>query len=84
MIGLTISTMFMVFLRAIQQQNVIHGYYKWAAVTSYALAVAEVSVIYIVATVGYNSVIYVGTGGAIGVVLSMYVHRKWIGGCNDK
>jgi len=78
MIILLLATTVMVFLRALQQQNVIHGYYKWAAVTSYALAVMEVSVIYTIASVGYSSILWVGTGGAIGVTLSMYVHRRYI------
>ncbi len=78
MILLLVATTIMVFLRATQQQNVIHGYYKWAAITSYALAIMEVSVIYTVASVGYSSILWVGTGGAIGVTLSMYIHRKYI------
>ena len=71
-----IATFFLVFLRAIQQQNVIGGHLYMAACTSYFIAIAEVTVIYWVASTGFDAVLWVGTGGACGVVLAMLSHRK--------
>lgn len=67
-----------VFLRAIQQQNVIHGRYKFAAMTSYLIALAEVGVVLIVVDKGWHAVPWIGTGGALGVTLAMFVHRRWV------
>ena len=70
------ATFALVFLRAIQQQNVIHGQYWLAAVTPYAIAVAEVaSVVWVVQT-GWAAIPWVGTGGALGVTSAMWIHRK--------
>jgi len=71
-----IATFFLVFLRAIQQQNVIGGHYYMAAITSYSMAIAEVTLIYWVAKTGFSAVLWVGTGGAFGVTLAMFSHRK--------
>lgn len=74
-----LATACLVFLRAIQQQNVIHGNYIAAAITPYAIACAEVaSVLYVVA-IGWPSIPYVGTGGAVGVIAGMAVHRRLTG-----
>ena len=71
-----IATFFLVFLRAIQQQNVIGGHFYMAAATSYGIAMSEVSVIYWVASEGLDAVLWAGTGGALGVTLAMFSHRK--------
>ena len=76
MIILTAATFLLVFLRAWQQQNVIHGYYKWAFVTSYGLALADVMVIIEVVNYGMMAIPYVGTGGAIGVITAMKLHKR--------
>lgn len=75
---LMLSSFLLVFMRAMQQQNVIHRYYWWAAITSYAIAIGEVAIVYNVAQVGWTAIPWVGTGGALGVTLSMYVHNRWI------
>lgn len=75
---LLFSTFILVFMRAIQQQNVIHRHYIMAAFTSYMIAVGEVAVVFNVAQVGWPAIPWVGTGGALGVTLSMYVHKRWI------
>jgi hypothetical protein len=76
MVTLTIATFALVFLRAWQQQNVIHGWYIWAAVTSYALALADVLVLLGVVHHGLPAVPWVGTGGALGVTAAMFLHRR--------
>jgi hypothetical protein len=75
---LLFSTMLLVFLRAFQTQNVIHGHYLMAGVTSYFMAAGEVAVVLGVVQLGWQAVPWVGTGGAVGVTLSMYVHKRWI------
>ena len=76
MIVLMLATFMLVFLKAWQQQNVIHGYYKWAAITSYGLAIAEVLVVVGIVEYGLMAVFYIGTGGAVGVVSAMKLHKR--------
>ena len=71
-----LATFALVFLRAIQQQNVIHGQYWLAGITPYALAVAEVASVLWVVQTGWSAIPWVGTGGAIGVTTAMMLHRK--------
>lgn len=73
---IAIATFALVFLRGIQQQNVIHGQYLLAAVTPFALAVAEVASVVWVVEVGWPAVPWVGLGGALGVTLAMFLHRR--------
>ena len=68
----------MVALRAFQQQNVIHSYYKWAACTSYLMAFAEITTILLVVQSGWAAALWVGTGGALGVTFAMYMHKRFI------
>ena len=75
-LAIFIAAFWLVFLRAIQQQNVIHGNYIAAAVTPYLIACAEVASVLFVVSIGWAAIPYVGTGGAIGVTLGMYVHRR--------
>ncbi len=69
-----ISTFFTVGLLGFQQQNVTHGWYWWAAVTSMAIAAAQYVMITSVAHGG--SCILMGLGGAMGVTASMFIHKR--------
>lgn len=71
-----LATALLVFMRGIQQQNVIHGHYLAAAITPYFIAMGEVATVLWVVDIGWQAVPWVGTGGAIGVTLSMWVHRR--------
>lgn len=73
---LAAATFALVFLRAIQQQNVIHGQYVLAAVTPFAIACAEVATVLWVVDVGWPAVPWVGIGGALGVTAAMFAHRR--------
>jgi len=77
-LSLVLATAILVSLRAIQQQNVLHKYYTHAAITSFLMAFAEVTVIVTVVSQGFSSAIYVGAGGAIGVCFAMWFHPKYI------
>jgi hypothetical protein len=72
-----IATFCLVFLRAIQQQNVIGGHYVAAALTPYAIAIAEVASVLWVVSIGWTAIPWVGTGGALGVLSAMYLHRRY-------
>jgi len=71
------ATALLVFGRSVQQQNVIGGHYRAAAVTSYLLAAGEVAVIGAVVVHGWSSWIWIGSGGALGVIAGMWAHRQW-------
>jgi hypothetical protein len=71
-----LATFIVVFGRAIQQMNVIGGHYIPAAITPYFIAIGEVLVILLVVDTGWTAIPLVGTGGAMGAVSAMWVHRK--------
>lgn len=73
-----LATFALVFLRAMQQQHVIHRQYWHAAVTPYALAIAEVATVLLVVDKGWTAIPWVGTGGAIGVTLAMWAHGRFM------
>jgi hypothetical protein len=75
------ATALLVFMRAVQQLNVIHHHYVLAAITPYFIACGEVASVIYVVQVGWPAVPWVGTGGAIGVTLAMTLHkrlREWL------
>lgn len=75
MIEIGAVTAALVFLRGLQQQNVIHGNYIAAAVTPFAIASAEVASVLWVVSAGWPAVPWVGAGGAVGVTTAMWLHR---------
>jgi hypothetical protein len=77
MIEISVATAALVFLRGLQQQNVIHGNYIAAAITPFAIAAAEVASVLWVVSAGWPAVPWVGGGGAIGVTAAMWAHRRW-------
>lgn len=75
----TAATFSLVFLRAIQQQNVIGGHYLAATLTSFAMAGAEVAMVLQVVAHTWAAVPWIGAGGALGVTAAMGAHRRLIG-----
>lgn len=69
------ATALLVFGRAFQSQNVVHGHYLAAALTPYLIAAGEIAVVGAIVIDGWNSWPWIGTGGAIGAVLAMWLHR---------
>ena len=65
-----------VFLKGFQHQNVIGGKYVSAFILSYLMAGFEVACITFVVKQGWYSVLPVGTGAALGIILSMYIYRR--------
>jgi len=70
------ATFIVVFGRAIQQMNVIGGHYVPAAITPYFIAIGEVLGILWIVETGWAAIPLVGTGGALGAVSAMWIHRK--------
>lgn len=67
-----------VFLLGFQQQNVIHGNYKMAAVTSASIALTQFLIYNGAVGGGVMEVVEMAVGGSIGITSSMYVHRRWM------
>lgn len=67
-----------IFLRGWQQKNVIHGKYTMIAITSYLLALTDVAVVGIIVEHGWNTVLAQGTGAALGMLASVYIHNRWV------
>jgi hypothetical protein len=77
-LGAAFAAFCVVALRAFQQQNVVHGYFKWAIATSYALAFADIAIVLAVVAAGWPAALWIGTGGALGVTFAMYCHNRFI------
>lgn len=67
-----------IFLRGFQQKNVIHGKYAMIAITSYLLALTDVAVVGIIVEHGWGTVLAQGTGAALGMLASVYIHNRWV------
>ncbi len=67
-----------IFLRGFQQMNVIHSKYTMIAVTSYLLALTDVAVVSIIVEHGWNTVLAQGSGAALGMLTSIYIHNRWV------
>ena len=76
MIVAFLASFSLVTLRAFQQQNVTHLLYLPAALTSFLMASAEVGVILSGVNLGWDAVPALGLGGACGVTLAMYSHKR--------
>lgn len=73
-----LATFALVFLRGLQQQNVIHGNYIAAGLMPFAMACAEVASVVFVVQTGWSSIPFVGVGGSLGVMSAMYFHRRYL------
>ena len=76
MITPIIATASLVFLRAIQTQNVIGKHYIAASFTSFAMAAAEVALMLQVIEHTWSAVPWIGLGGAIGVTSAIALHGR--------
>lgn len=73
---LMVAVALLVFMRAIQQLNVVHGHLVLAAITPYFIACGEVASTLLIVDTGWPAIPWVGTGGAVGVVLAMLAHAR--------
>ncbi len=74
-----LASFMFVFLKAIQQLNVVRAKYLWIVPTSYAMAACEVYAVAAVATNGWGWIILpIGSGAALGCCLAVWTHGKFI------
>lgn len=69
-----------VFFRAIQQLNVMHDKYWWVLPTSLGMGFCEVFIISSIAMGGlplWQAALSMGTGGGLGSMLAMLLHRRF-------
>ena len=72
------ATFVSVFLKGFQHKNVIADKYKLTFVTSYAMAIADVAVVTSVVKGGWSTAAAMGTGAAFGMIISMYLHNRFV------
>jgi len=65
-----------VFLLGFQQQNVQHNKHIYAAITSFLIAFSQFMMYRLAVAADANEWVYMGAGGALGIVTSMIVHKK--------
>ena len=65
-----------VFLLGFQQKNVIHDKYWGAIFTSFLISVSQFTIYREVVAASPWDWIYMGIGGALGIVSSMYIHNR--------
>jgi hypothetical protein len=70
------ATALLVFGRAIQQQNVIHGHYLAAALTPAVIAAGEIAVVGAIVVGGWAAWPWISAGGALGATGAMWIHRR--------
>ena len=68
-------------LKVLQQRNVQGDHYYLVPPVSFGLACTEVYVISTVAAAGQSLalILFLGTGGALGALLAMIIHKKFVG-----
>ncbi len=79
-LALFASSVGWVFVQAFQSRNVNSGQYAWAAAGSFLLGTLQVFVLrHVVGKDGsfLHTLVYC-TGGAFGVVLAMWTHRRFL------
>lgn len=65
-----------VFLKGLQIKNMQHSNLKSIVVVSYGIAFFEVATVTMIVKGGWWIAASAGTGGALGILTSIYVHRK--------
>ena len=80
MIILFITTFLAVALKAFQQLNVVGGHYSLIFPVSFLMAAMEVVIVLtLIKTPSYWAILPMGLGGSLGAMLSMYLHRRYVG-----
>jgi hypothetical protein len=67
-----------VFFKGLQYKNVNGGHYKLVFINSYFMNAADVLTITLVVKGGWAIAITSGIGGSIGMILSMWLHDRFI------
>ena len=68
-----------VFLLGFQSRNVNHGNYRWAAGTSFAIALMQTSLWgALFRDLSWSAALVYGLSGAAGITSSMFVHQRFV------
>lgn len=67
-----------VFIKGFQHKNIAGNHYKLVFFTSYAMAISDVLLVGLIAKNGWAIAFPCGTGAAFGIVLSMYIHNRFV------
>lgn len=69
-----------VLLRAFQQRNVAFDNYWWIIPTSYGMSVVDVFIVAFIAHTGWSpGIVFAnGTGGFLGALSAMWLHKRWV------
>lgn len=73
-----ITTLISVGLKGFQHKNVIGNHYRLVFITSYLMAVADVLIIGIIVRGGWIICFASGSGAAIGMIISIWLHNKYV------
>ena len=73
-----LTTFATIFMRGFQHKNVIGGHYRLVFFTSYLIAVGDVLSVGWIVKGGWPLMFPCGTGAAFGMLLSMYVHDRFV------
>lgn len=72
-----------VLLKVVQQRNVVGDHYIWVTPISFMMSAAQVVIIiYVAQAQDWWSIIPMGLGGALGGLLGMLFHKRFIGNGN--
>ena len=71
-------TFIAVFLKGFQHKNVIGGHLTLIAITSYLMVFFDVLTISMVLKQGWTIAFSAGTGGALGMIMSIKIHDKFV------
>lgn len=82
-LGSIAASFLTVFLKGLQYKNVNGGHYRLVFINSYFMSAAEVLTITLVVKGGWVIAITSGIGGSIGMILSMWLHDKFIRRSNE-
>src|SRR3546814_4056743 len=73
------SSVAWVFIQGFQSRNVNNGNYGLAACSSFAMGFSQVYVLSkVISSASILHTLVYCTGGALGIVLAMYVHRRFV------
>lgn len=67
-----------VFIKGFQHKNVIGGHHRLIFVTSYVMAMTDILMIGIIVDRGWSICFATGSGAAIGMSLSVWIHDKML------
>lgn len=76
--GSIVASFLTVFFKGLQYKNVNGGHYKLVFINSYLMSAAEVLTITLVVKGGWAIAITSGIGGSVGMILSMWLHDKFV------